>query len=148
MAERIFRTIGRPELIVDPRFLTNADRLQNVEALDAIVGEFIGRYTQAEVVELMEKAEVTVGPIYDAAQIMADPHIVEREILADYDDADMGLTPQHHVVPRLLDTPGSIRSPAPTLGQHNRVLLSEVGVDDAAYARMVADGAAVEGSAR
>jgi crotonobetainyl-CoA:carnitine CoA-transferase CaiB-like acyl-CoA transferase len=146
MAERIFRTIGRPELIEDPRFRTNADRLKNVEALDAILGEFFGRYTQAEAVELMEKAEVTVGPIYDIAQIMADPHVQEREILADYDDAEIGTIPQHHVVPRLAETPGSIRSPAPTLGQHNREILAELGVDDVRYAALVASGTAVEAS--
>jgi formyl-CoA transferase len=144
MAERILRTIGRPELIDDPRFRTNADRVRNVEELDRIIAEFMVQYTQAEVVDMMEKAEVTVGPIYDVSQIMVDPHVVEREILADYDDAEMGQVPQHHVVPRLADTPGSIRSAAPTLGQHNRELLREAGVDDAAYERMLADGGAVE----
>jgi formyl-CoA transferase len=46
----------------------------------------------------------------------------------------------HHVVPRLIGTPGSIRTPAPRLGEHNRVLLAEVGVGDAAYAALVAAG--------
>jgi crotonobetainyl-CoA:carnitine CoA-transferase CaiB-like acyl-CoA transferase len=146
MAERIFRAIGRPDLIEDPRFRTNADRLANVEALDQILGDFFARLTQAEAVDLMEKAEVTVGPIYDIAQIMADPHVVEREILADYDDAEMGVMPQHHVVPRLTGTPGSIRSPAPTLGQHNQEILAELGVDADRYAALVAAGAAVEAS--
>ena len=145
MAERIFRTIGRPELVEDPRFKTNADRLKNVEALDRILGDFFAQYTQAEAVALMEKAEVTVGPIYDISQIMADPHVVEREILADYEDDEIGDLPQHHVVPRLQGTPGSIRSPAPKLGEHNRQILAELGVDDARYAALLAAGAAVEG---
>jgi crotonobetainyl-CoA:carnitine CoA-transferase CaiB-like acyl-CoA transferase len=144
MAERIFRTVGRPELIDDPRFRTNADRLQNVVELDRIIGEFIGRYTQAEVVELMEKAEVTVGPIYDVSMIMTDPHVIDREILADYPDAEMGELPMHHVTPRLSATPGSIRSPAPHLGQHNRELLREIGMDDARYEALRAAGVAIE----
>ena len=53
----------------------------------------------------------------------------------------------HHVVPRLAGTPGSIRTPAPHLGEHNRALLAEVGVDDAAYAQLVASGVACEGEA-
>lgn len=144
MAERVFKAIGRPELIEDPRFRTNADRLKNVEALDALIGDFIGGMDQAELVALMEAAEVTVGPIYDIAQIMADPHVVEREIIADYPDDDIGHLPMHHVVPRLSQTPGSIRTPAPSLGQHNRDLLAQVGVDEAAYADLLSAGVAIE----
>jgi crotonobetainyl-CoA:carnitine CoA-transferase CaiB-like acyl-CoA transferase len=51
----------------------------------------------------------------------------------------------HHVVPRLTGTPGSIRTPAPRLGEHNRALLAEVGVGDAAYAALVASGVVGEG---
>lgn len=144
MAERIFRAIGRPDLAEDPRFRTNAARVQNAEALDAIIGEFIARHSQAENVAFFEKAEVTVGPIYDVSQILEDPHFIQRAILADYPDADMSALPMHHVVPRLTGTPGSIRTPAPRLGEHNRALLAELGVDDNAYARLVADKVVVE----
>ena len=65
--------------------------------------------------------------------------------MADYPDPDMGAFPMHHVVPRLSGTPASIRTPAPRLGEHNRVLLGEIGVDDAAYSRLVAAGAVCEG---
>ena len=71
----------------------------------------------------------TIGPIYDVTQIIKDPHILERELLADYPDAEMGQFPMHHVVPRLMGTPGSIRTPAPRLGEHNRELLSELNVN-------------------
>lgn len=128
MAERLFRAIERPDLVTDPRFRTNADRLQNVEALDGIIGAFIAERTQAENVSFFEAAEVTIGPIYDTSQIMEDPHVIERELIADYPDADMGQLPMHHVVPRLMATPGSIRTPAPTLGQHNGELLAELGI--------------------
>ena len=147
MATRIFAAIGRPDLVDDPRFRTNADRLKNVETLDALLGDFIGRHDQGELVELMEAAEVTVGPIYDIAQIMDDPHVVDREILAEYPDDECDGLPMHHVVPRLSETPGSIRAPAPALGQDNRELLAEIGVDAAAYARLVAGGVAVEDAA-
>jgi crotonobetainyl-CoA:carnitine CoA-transferase CaiB-like acyl-CoA transferase len=48
-------------------------------------------------------------------------------------------------VPRLSGTPGSIRTPAPRLGEHNRPLLGEIGVTDAAYAKLIAAGAVCEG---
>ena len=67
-----------------------------------------------------EQAEVTIGPIYDISQILEDPHVLERELIADYPDPDMGAFPMHHVVPRLSGTPGAIRTPAPRLGEHNR----------------------------
>ncbi len=144
MAERIFNAIGRPDLILDPRFRTNADRLNNVAALDEVIGGFIAGFDQADLVALMEKAEVTVGPIYDIGQIMVDPHVVEREILADYPDADIGSLPMHHVVPRMSETPGSIRYPAPRLGEHNRSLLGELGIGDADYERLVDARVAIE----
>ena len=145
MAERLFRAIGRPDLIDDPRYRTNAERVQNAEALDAIIGGFIAQRTQAGNVTFFEQAEVTIGPIYDIRQILEDPHVRARELVADYPDPDMGAFPMHHVVPRLSGTPGSIRTRAPRLGEHNRALLAELGVDDAGYARLVAGGAVCEG---
>ncbi|MBO1909366.1 CoA transferase [Microvirga sp. 3-52] len=140
MAERLFRSIGRPDLIDDPKFRTNADRVRNAEELDAIIGAFIVARTQAENVAFFEAAEVTIGPIYDTSQILEDPHFIEREVVSDYPDADMGTLPMHHVVPRLGGTPGAIRTPAPELGEHNRSLLAEIGIDDARYAQLVASG--------
>lgn len=137
MAERLFRSIGRPDMVDDPRFSTNASRLQNVEAMDAIIGAFIAERTQAENVAFFEAAEVTIGPIYDTAQLMQDPHVIDRELIADYPDAEMGQLPMHHVVPRFLGTPGSIRTPAPELGEHNSELLAEVGINAADQAALI-----------
>ncbi|NVO13073.1 MAG: CoA transferase [Rhodoplanes sp.] len=145
MARRLFEAIGRPELAQDPRFATNAERVANADALEPIIAAFIAERTQAENVAFFEKAEVTIGPIYDIAQIVEDPHVKAREIVADYPDADMGRVPMHHVVPRLLGTPGSIRSPAPTIGEHNRGLLAELGVCDDEYDRLLAAGIVSEG---
>ncbi|MBN9479060.1 MAG: CoA transferase [Bordetella sp.] len=143
MAMRILQAIGRADLAADPRFATNADRLKHVEELDAAIGDFIGRHDQAALVALMEEAEVTVGPIYDVSQIMEDPHVIEREILADYPDAEIEHLPMHHVVPRLSDTPGSIRLPAPALGQHSRDILGQLGFEEAETAGLIAEGAVI-----
>ena len=145
MAERLFESIGRPDLIKDPRYATNAERVRHAEDLDRIVGDFVAARSQAENVLFFEQAEVTIGPIYDIEQILEDPHFAAREVIADYPDADMGAFPMHHVVPRLAGTPGAVRTPAPTLGQHNRELLAEAGVDAEAYERLLAAGAVYEG---
>jgi formyl-CoA transferase len=147
MAERTFRAMGRADLIDNPRYRTNADRVKNAEELDAIIGEFIAERTQADNVAFFEKAEVTIGPIYDITQILEDPHFIDREVVADYPDPDMQAFPMHHVVPRLEGTPGSIRTLAPKLGQHNRELLREAGVDEASYAQLLRGGVVYEGEA-
>ena len=144
MTERLFNAIQRPDLIHDPRYRTNADRVKNAAALDAIIGEFIAARTQAETVAFFEQAEVTIGPIYDISQILEDPHFIEREVIADYPDREMGAYPMHHVVPRLMGTPGSIRNPAPRLGEHNRELLAEAGVDAAQYEALLKEGVVFE----
>ena len=124
----------------DPRFRTNADRLKNVVELDAIIGDFIAQRTQAENVAFFEKAEVTIGPIYDTPQLLADPHVIARELIADYPDADMGLLPMHHVVPRFEDTPGRSAPPAPGLGEHNHAILAGMGLSTEAIDALVDAG--------
>ncbi|HRO58778.1 MAG TPA: CoA transferase [Burkholderiaceae bacterium] len=128
MTERLFRVIGRPELIDDPRFRTNSDRLRNVEELDGIVGDFIGARDCADALAFFEQAEVTVGPVYDVSQIMDDRHIRERGVYVELPDPEMGRVPMHDVVPRLSDSPGAIRRPAPALGEHNDELLRSIGI--------------------
>ncbi len=144
MAERVFTSIGRADLVDDPRYRTNADRVKNAAELDEIIAAFVGKMTQAENVAFFEKAEVTIGPIYDITQILDDPHFIDREVIADYPDADMESFPMHHVVPRLLGTPGAIRTPAPGLGENNRELLRGVGVDAQRYRELVVMGAVYE----
>lgn len=148
MAERLFRSIGREDLINDPRYRSNERRVQHAAELDAIIGAFIAQRTQADNVSFFEEAQVTIGPIYDISQIVQDPHVIERELVADYPDSDMDAFPMHHVVPRLSGTPGAVRTPAPSLGQHNREVLAGIGVDAVRYERLRATGAVFEESAK
>ena len=72
--------------------------------------------------------------------------LVGRELVADYPDPDMEAFPMPHVVPRLSGTPGSIRTPAPRLGEHNWLLLEALGVDESRYQHLIAQGIVCEGS--
>ena len=112
-------------------------RCKHADKSDATICGFVAQRTPAENVTFFEKAEVTIVPIYDVSQIVADPHVIERELVADYPDADMGQFPMHHVVPRLSGTPGSIRTPAPQLGVHTRVIHAATGVEDADYVKLL-----------
>ena len=137
MTERLFRAIGRADLIDNPRYKTNADRVRHAAELDAIVGEFIGKMTLAEALAFFDRAEVTVGPIYDISQLMEEPYVAEREILANYPDEQMGEIAMHCVVPRLSGTPGAIRKPAPELiGEDNAEVLGALGLDTAELERL------------
>ncbi len=124
MTERLFHAIGRPELIDDPRFRTNSDRLAHVAEVDRIVGDFVAARTLAENLAFFAAAETTVGPVYDAAGFEADPHVRERGVLVEMEDAELGSLPMHAVVPRLSATPGALRRPAPALGQDEAEILA------------------------
>jgi formyl-CoA transferase len=136
MAERLFRAIGRADLITDPRFLTNADRIRNNDVLDPIIADFMRQRTRAENLALFGAAGVTVGPVCDAADLAQDPYVIERESLVVLPDAEMGALPMHNVVGRLSGTPGTIRSPAPALGEHTAEILAGLGVDDTSLAAL------------
>jgi crotonobetainyl-CoA:carnitine CoA-transferase CaiB-like acyl-CoA transferase len=140
MAERLFRAIGREDVIADPRFRTNSDRVRNAEACEAPIVAFIGARTLAENMEVFERAEVTAAPVYDIDQFMADPHVIAREILVDLPDDELGRLPMHNVIPRLSDAPGRLRRPAPALGEHTAEILGSLGL-----ARAEIDGLAREG---
>jgi len=134
MAERLYRAIGRADMIEDPRFRTNTDRVKNIDEAERPVAEFIKARTLADNLSVFEQAEVTAAPVYDIDQFIADPHVQAREIVTELPDPEMGNVPMHHVVPRLSGTPGEIRTPAPALGEHNDAILGRLGLDKAALA--------------
>ena len=78
MAERLFRAIGRADMIDDPRFRTNTDRVRNIDECERPVAEFIKARTLAEALAVFEAAEVTAAPVYDIDQFIADPHVQAR----------------------------------------------------------------------
>lgn len=129
MVERLFRTIGRPDMIEDPRFHTNADRVANAEACEAPIAAFISVRTLLETMDIFEAAEVAAAPVYGIDQFMADPHVIAREVVVELTDEEMGSLPMHAIVPRLSDTPGRLRRPAPNLGEHTAEVLMGVGCD-------------------
>ena len=140
MAERLFRAIGREDMITDPRFRTNSDRVRNAEACEAPIVAFIGERTLAENMEVFERAEVTAAPVYDIDQFMADPHVTAREILVDLPDEQIGRLPMHNVIPRLSQTPGRLRRPAPALGEDTAEILGSLGLSSAQIEALAREG--------
>jgi formyl-CoA transferase len=123
MAMRVLTKIGRPELTTDPKFSTNIERVKNGLELDGIIGGFIKQRDLAENLRFFDEAGVTIGPVYDISQIVADDYVLEREALIEIPDTEMGELPTHPVVPRMSGTPGALRMAAPKVGEHNEALL-------------------------
>jgi crotonobetainyl-CoA:carnitine CoA-transferase CaiB-like acyl-CoA transferase len=140
MARRVFETIGRADMIEDPRFRTNSDRVRNRARVDEAVGAWFTAKTRDEALAGMRSAGVSAGPVYDIADAVNDPHFREREILVDVEDSELGALPMHNIVPRLSATPGVWRHPAPALGQHTDEILREAGLSASEIARLRAEG--------
>jgi crotonobetainyl-CoA:carnitine CoA-transferase CaiB-like acyl-CoA transferase len=140
MAERVFRAIGRPEMIDDPRFRTNTDRVQHIDECDGAVAAFIAERTLDEAMAVFSAAEVTATPVYEIDQLVADEHIQARGVIVEAPDAEAGSVLMHNVIPRLSDTPGKLRRPAPTLGEHTREVLKAIGYSEERIASLIEEG--------
>jgi len=144
IVDRLFRAVGRPDLVENPRYATNALRVEHAAELDAIIGAWIAARPLAQVLAEFDAAEVTCAPVYDISQIVADPHVQARGMVTEVPDSEMGWNPLPGITPRLSATPGAFRSEAPLLGQHNAELLGAVGYDAAALEALHAAGALID----
>jgi crotonobetainyl-CoA:carnitine CoA-transferase CaiB-like acyl-CoA transferase len=130
IAERIFNTIGRPDMIEDPRFSTNSARVKNRALVDQAIGSWFATHSRDDALAIMRESGATVGPVYNIADAVADPHFKERQVFLDVEDEEYGSLPMHNIVPRLSETPGVWGKAAPSLGEHTEEVLREAGVPE------------------
>jgi len=128
IVRRVLTLTGGEAVANDPRFQTAQGRVKHVDELDAIVGGWIGARTLDEVLAAFEDAEGAIAPVYDIAQIMADPHYQARETVTLVDDPELGKVAMPNVVPRLSRTPGRIRHAGRPLGADNEEVYGELGL--------------------
>ena len=141
LTERLFKEMGRADLITDPRFKTNRDRLANVAALDEIVGAWVQERTQTECIAQLVKAEVAVAPVADFKDLAEDPHLLARKTLVAIDDPELGTLRMPDVLPRLSETPGKIRHAGLPMGVYNReIYQGRLGLTDAEMEKLKAEG--------
>lgn len=115
------QVLERPDLLTDPRFLTNSDRVRHHVELRPEVEAWTRQRTSRDIIDQLLKAGVPVGPINSIKDLLDDPQLAARNMfqpLAHPTAGPMTLTGPHI---RFSNTPSSLRTPAPTLGQDNEV---------------------------
>ena len=90
MWEKLAVTIGAEDLIKDPRFISNSDRLRNQEDLDDVISKFIKKFNRDPLLEKCSKAGITVGPVLDISEIIEHPYIKDRQILTKHFNKEYG----------------------------------------------------------
>ncbi len=125
--ERLCTAVEAPQLAEDPRFATNDDRMANVSELVEELEAALASRTTDEWVAALVDGGVPCGPIHDYAEVFADEHTRAREMEVTVEHPVEGTIRGLGIPVKLSDTPGSVRRPAPLLGQHTEEILREAG---------------------
>jgi crotonobetainyl-CoA:carnitine CoA-transferase CaiB-like acyl-CoA transferase len=136
---RCAKALGHPEWCEDPRFATNQRRIENRAALEDVMNAVLTTKATSDWVEVLEAAGVPCGPVYDYAQMFADPQVRHRGLVQYASDAELGEVP-HIRTPVRIDEGVRVRNVAPNLGQHNAEIFGRLGVSKAEMARLRATG--------
>lgn len=128
IAERVLALVGHPEVIDEPWFASGRGRAEHAEELDGLVGDWIAVRTRAEVIEAFTEAGAAIAPVYDAKDLVEDPHVQATQMLTRVPDPDLGSVLMHNVMWRMSQTPGQIRFTGRALGADtDDVLTGELG---------------------
>ncbi len=118
------RTLARPDLAADPRFATNAQRVERFDELRPLVTEMLAPYRLNQAVELLRDAGVPCGAVRSIAEALDDPQIIARAMIEEIDHPAIGPLKLLGLPVKLSSTPGGVRRPPPQLGEHTRAILS------------------------
>ena len=129
VAERVMRLVGHPEVIAESWFKSGSERAQHADELDAMVGDWMAQHSFDEVLNEFEEAQAAVAPIYDIADVMADPQYQALHSIISVDDPELGPLKMQNVLFRLSETPGRIEHAGPRLGEHNEEVFGALGID-------------------
>jgi crotonobetainyl-CoA:carnitine CoA-transferase CaiB-like acyl-CoA transferase len=129
IAERVMQLVGHPEVIGEPWFATGRGRVQHVDELDTYVGDWIAGRSRAAVIDAFEQAGAAIAAVYDARDLVNDPHVRETQMLVEVPDADLGPLLMHNVMWRMSATPGAIRFTGRELGEDTDEVLAGAGLD-------------------
>ncbi|MFS8204249.1 CaiB/BaiF CoA transferase family protein [Streptomyces sp. CWNU-52B] len=129
IAERVMDLVGHPEIVREEWFADGAGRAAHADLLDGLVGGWIAERTREKVVAEFTAAGAAVAPVYDARDLVDDPHIRATDMLTTVEDEDLGPLLMHNVMWRMSATPGRIRFTGRAPGADTEeVLTGELGL--------------------
>jgi crotonobetainyl-CoA:carnitine CoA-transferase CaiB-like acyl-CoA transferase len=128
--KRMMTAIGREDLAQDPELQDNPGRVKRANELDQVIQSWTMRHSMQEIVERLERAGVPAGPIYSIADIYADPHYRAREMFVPVPDERVGELVMPGIVPKMSETPGTIRHAGPPCGFDTLHVLKDLGYDE------------------
>ena len=128
--KRLMTAIGRDDLGRDPALADNAGRVMRVDELDRAINAWTLQRPAAEVLTILAEVKVPAGRVYTAKDIALDPHFQARDMILKQQTRDGYSVDVPGVVPKLLGTPGSVRSSAPELGEDTDAVLGEIGFSE------------------
>lgn len=140
IVQRLLSAIGRSDLLGDERFANNEVRVRHTEFIDSVIAEWSQTLTLDECLVRLDACDVPAAKIYDVSDILQDPHYRARDMLLDVDHANVGIVTVPGVVPKLSHTPGSVQWLGPALGEHNREVFAELGIDEQGMANLASKG--------
>ena len=135
------RHVGREELIADPRFVTNADRIANYDTLLPTVREIVRGKPCDQWLQELRAVGVPCGRINTVAEALSDPHVIERGFIVELEHPALGIVKSLATPVYLSDTPLNYRRHPPRLGEHSDEVAAELGYNVSDIARLRADGA-------
>jgi len=139
--ERLCVMLGQPDLSKDPRFASSEERPKNIPVILEMATAWFKDRAFDEAVEGLKAHDIPHSPIMSMADIFADPHYREREMIIDVMAEGLGALPQPGVTPKLSATPGRVTHAGPALGRHTDEILSDVlGMSAAQIAELRAAG--------
>lgn len=139
--ERLAPALGVPEIVDDPRFVTNRLRIAHVDELDAVIADAVAELTFPDLLKRCETSGIAVAPVYSVEDIFGDPHYRERQNIVGVVDEELGEVRMQNVVPRLEKTPGRIEHAGSPKGAHNEEVYGErLGLGEAELQALRIDG--------
>jgi len=141
VAERLMMMVGGEALCNDPRFRTPADRRVHMDALDAAIAEWMSRHDANEAMRLVRENDVVVGPIYDAADILEDPHLRARNNIVRHATSTGETLPMPAPLPKIEGMAGAIRNLGTSPGEGTAAVLAKLGFSASQIAELSASGA-------
>ncbi|UGT65185.1 CaiB/BaiF CoA transferase family protein [Nocardia asteroides] len=141
LALRVFRAIGRDDLVADADFSDPQRRLARAAEVDEAVAAWVSAHTLAEAMSVFDEFEVAAAPIYDIADLVTDDQMKHREVFVPVEDPELGTVTVQAPVARFSGTRGEVAHLGPRLGEHNAAVYGELlGLGDAELAELRARG--------